>query len=76
MTTTELKPCFCGREAQVVKDSRLGGHGYSDTLWRVECSCGMRTIDIVEGWEGTAEECQEKAKLIWVQAEQALKGGE
>ena len=57
--------CRCGKIAEIKKETKTGGHGYIDTLWHIECSCGLRTISAVEHWQGTKEECLEKIKNIW-----------
>lgn len=42
--TTELKPCpLCGKNCASLRTERAGEIGFSETLYFVECDCGIST---------------------------------
>jgi hypothetical protein len=63
--STEIKKCRCGKTPKFKNERRTFGHGECPKVWFLECSCGMRTKDLPEGYEGSRNECREKAIKIW-----------
>ena len=61
----KLERCRCGSFPEFRSQVRVYGHGDCPTVWFVECSCGMATKEIAQGYEGSAEQCKEIAARIW-----------
>jgi len=61
-----LKHCPCCSGApEFNSDNECYGHGSFSKKWWVECKCGMMTKSFPEGYEGTDEQCKEKAAKVW-----------
>ena len=65
MNAMNLSRCRCGGIPEFMSAGRVFGHGDCPTVWWLQCRCGMATKEIPEGYEGTKEECQQKAADIW-----------
>ena len=61
----DLDNCRCGEKPDFKSAGRVFGHGDCPVVWWVECKCGLATKEIAEGYEGTDEDCKEKAANIW-----------
>lgn len=62
--TPILKCPFCGGEGQVQRQSD-GTQGYNQEIF-VQCiKCGARAKYVLEGYEGSRDECREKAIAKW-----------
>ena len=61
-----LKPCpCCGETPSFENHTECFGHGDYSKVWKLQCTCGLSTKRFIEGWQGTAEDCKEKAKAVW-----------
>lgn len=64
MNKLDACPC-CGGLPKMTSQQVNYGHGDFPTEWSVRCDCGLRTKGVPTGYEGSDDQCKDKAEAIW-----------